>query len=112
VADEVGKRKVNEREFAGAKGTIGILYWTDLTLKEIEKLKKLNLWTFKLPPPDRVARAINYLADANWLENGVPRPIDEPPRWEHVGPAWATYPDVCPSRSDVKNQSTYRLRMD
>lgn len=49
------------------------------------------------------------LADPDWLDEGVPRPLDEAPLWDHLA---LEYCDIDPFRPDdpYHRQSTYRMR--
>ena len=106
VASEVGLRKCNERAFAGMSGSIGVWLWVDLTIKEIEVLKKRGEWAFGIPDTSTVKRRLNYLADPAWLDDGLPRPEDSPPLWRHLP---VNVNDVDPSgRGHVRNQSAYQ----
>ena len=106
IAHEVGLRKCNERAFAGMKGSIGVWLWVDLTIKEVEALKKRGEWRWEVPDTSTVKRRLNYLADSAWLDDGLLRPEDSPPLWRHLS---VNVNDVDPSgRGHVRNQSGYQ----
>lgn len=105
IADEVGRRKCNEREFAGMSGSIGVWLWIDLTIKAIEALKKRGEWRFEVPNEATVRRRLNYLADSDWIDQGIPRPEDYPPKWKHLN---VNINDSDRISGHVSNQSAYQ----
>jgi len=109
IAHAVGLRVVASRSFSGMSDTIGVWYWVAETEKAIQKLKEQRQWDYPQGVPDAstIKRRINYLADPKWLDEGVPRPQDEPPLWDHLA---LEYFDVDPMMSTTRKQSSYRPR--
>ena len=52
---------------------------------------------------------MNYLADEEWLDEGIPRPLDEPPLWERT-PFKVMDGNPRKALDVVELQSGYRLR--
>ena len=85
ILHATGLRECASRDwFAKGTGQIGIHKWTWLAAKEIESLKRRNLWEGKVPNEPTIRRRANYLASKDWIDEGIPRPLNEPPFWEHL----------------------------
>jgi hypothetical protein len=112
VLHNVGLRECSKRGFfTGAYGSIGVHCWTWLCIRKIEEMKKNGQWEGKVPNEATVRRRINYLASEEWIDEGIPRPPDEPPLWKHLH---SQVKDVNPWKSleVVEWQSGYAPRED
>ena len=114
ILHRVGLQECMKRGyFVGAPGSIGIHAWTFLAYSKIADLSGAKKWEGKVPNEPTIRRRANYLSDESWIDEGLPRPIDEPPLWTHLS---LEIKDVNPwkSREVVELQSAYRpaLRED
>ena len=93
--------------FVDVPGSIGVHHWTFLAYSKIAELSRLGRWEGKVPNEPTLRRRANYLASKDWVDEGIPRPLDEPPLWVHLS---LQVKDVNPwkSREVVELQSAYR----
>ncbi len=109
ILHAVGLREVASRDWwAKGTGQIGVHKWTWLANKEIISLKTRKLWEKPLPNEATLRRRINYLADERWVDDGILRPLEEPPLWKHLS---LQIKDVNPWKGldVVESMSGYRL---
>ena len=111
ILHATGLRECASRDwFSKGTGQIGVHKWTWLATKEIESLKKHGHWEGKVPNESTIRRRANYLASKDYIDVDIPRPLDEPPLWEHLR---FEILDSNPWKSMevVEMQSGYRLRI-
>ena len=109
ILHRVGSMKARERGFAGLGASIGVHLWTWLAEQEMIRLKQAGLWEGDVPNEPTLRRRVNYLADEEWLDEGIPRPSDEPPLWERT-PFKVMDGNPRKALDVVELQSGYRLR--
>ena len=110
VLHNVGFLKVKEREYGGLGASLGVHLWTWLAEERIMKLKSEGRWEGGIPNEPTLRRRVNYLADEDCLDEGIPRPSDEPPLWERT-PFRILDGNPRKALDVVELQSGYRLRL-
>lgn len=84
VLHSVGLQECLARDFGLGAGAIGIHKWTFLASAKISELNRNRLWEGKVPNEPTIRRRANYMASKEWIDDGIPRPLDEPPLWVHL----------------------------
>jgi len=111
VLNEVGRLEIARRKFEGLPLRVGVHVATKKAHEEIIRRARAGRWPFsQIPGEADLRRRLNYMADPDWLDEGVPRTSGSP-EW-HI--CSGKYEDMNPWKdSDLRTvQSCYELAED
>ena len=84
VLQKVGERLVRMKDVWGNEfGWVGVHRWTFEAAQEIGRMKVKGEWRGDIPNEAVLRRRVNYMADDEWEDAGIPRA--EPKKWERTG---------------------------